>query len=112
MRVRLERSPAYQSLEKPNMYGSLVFGGYDQTRFEPNNVTFPFDANDSRKPSLNIQSIVTQNAENTTVSMLPDGPVYSLIDFAEPQMWLPVSACDAFAKAFNLTYDNSTDLYR
>jgi hypothetical protein len=111
MRVRLERSPAYQSLEKPNMYGSLVFGGYDQTRFEPNNVTFPFDANDSRKPSLNIQSIVTQNAENTTVSMLPDGPVYSLIDFAEPQMWLPVSACDAFAKAFNLTYDNSTDLY-
>jgi hypothetical protein len=93
------------------MYGSLVFGGYDQSRFEPNNITFPFDANDSRKPSLNIQSIVTQDFENSTVSMLPNGPVYSLIDFAEPYMWLPVSACDAFANAFNLTYDNSTDLY-
>jgi hypothetical protein len=37
--------------------------------------------------------------------------MYALIDFAEPQMWLPVSACDAFAMAFNLTYDNSTNLY-
>jgi hypothetical protein len=78
----------------------------------PNDITFPFDANDSRKPSLNIQSIVTKDFENTTVSMLPDGPAYSLIDFAEPHIWLPVSACDAFARAFNLTYDNSTDLYR
>jgi hypothetical protein len=93
------------------MYGSLVFGGYDQSHFEPNNVTFPFDANDSRKPSVSIQSIVTQNGESIPVGMLPDGPVYSLIDFAEPQMWLPVSTCNVFARVFNLTYDNNTDLY-
>jgi hypothetical protein len=37
--------------------------------------------------------------------------VYTLIDFAESQIWLPESACDAFAKAFNLTYDETTDLY-
>lgn len=88
-----------------------MFGGYDQSRFEPNAITFPFDANDSRKPSVNIQSIVTRDFANTTTSLLPDGAAYSLIDFAEPQMWLPVSACDAFARAFNLTYDNNTDLY-
>lgn len=88
-----------------------MFGGYDQSRFEPNAITFPFDANDSRKPSVNIQSIVTRDLTNTTMSLLPQGAAYSLIDFAEPQIWLPVSACDAFARAFNLTYDNTTDLY-
>jgi hypothetical protein len=97
--------------EKPNAYGSLTYGGYDQSRFVPNDVTFPFDANDSRKPSLNIQSIVTQDMSGETVGLLAGGPVYTLVDFAESQIWLPVSACDEFAKAFNLTYDNSTDLY-
>lgn len=101
----------YFGSEKPNVYGSLTFGGYDQNRFQPNDITFPFDANDSRKPSLNVQAIVTRDMNNQTVSLLPDGAVYSLIDFAEPHIWLPVSACDAFAKAFNLTYDNTTDLY-
>ncbi|KAF1842153.1 acid protease [Cucurbitaria berberidis CBS 394.84] len=97
--------------KKPNAFGGLTFGGYDQTRFIPNTISFPFDANDSRKPSLNIQAIVTRDMQNQTVSVFPDGPAYSLIDFAESQIWLPVSACDAFARAFNLTYDNSTDLY-
>ncbi|KAF2024468.1 acid protease [Setomelanomma holmii] len=97
--------------KKPNAFGSLIYGGYDQSRFVPNDITFPFDANDSRKPSLNIQAIVTRDFSNTTVSLLPDGAAYSLIDFAEPQMWLPISACNAFATAFNLTYDNTTDLY-
>ncbi|EOA82422.1 uncharacterized protein SETTUDRAFT_82601, partial [Exserohilum turcica Et28A] len=97
--------------KKPNVYGSLTYGGYDQSRFVPNNVTFPFDANDSRKPSLSIQRIVTQNMSDSIVSLLPDKAPYTLIDFAEPQIWLPVSVCDQFALAFNLTYDNSTDLY-
>jgi len=89
----------------------LAFGGYDQSRFVPNNITFPFDANDSRKPSLNIQAIVSQNLSNEPVNLLPDGAAYTLVDFAESHIWLPVSACDAFASAFNLTYDNNTDLY-
>jgi hypothetical protein len=104
-------SKAYQTPEKPNAFGSLTYGGYDQSRFVPNNVTFPFDANDSRKPSLNIQSIVTTDMNGETVGLLADGPAYTLVDFAESQIWLPVSACDEFARAFNLTYDNTTDLY-
>ena len=51
------------------------------------------------------------DGNNSTYSFLQDGPVYSLIDSAESQIWLPVSACDGFAKFFNLTYDNATDLY-
>ncbi|KAH7380033.1 aspartic peptidase domain-containing protein [Pyrenochaeta sp. MPI-SDFR-AT-0127] len=97
--------------KKPNAFGSLTLGGYDQSRFIPNDVTFPFDANDSRKPSLHVQAITTRDMANQTVSVLPEGPVYALIDFAEPQIWLPISACDVVARAFNLTYDNVTDLY-
>lgn len=77
----------------------------------PNDISFPFDANDSRKPSVNIQAIVSEDLTNQTVNLLPDGAAYTLVDFAESQIWLPVSACDAFARAFNLTYDNKTDLY-
>jgi hypothetical protein len=102
---------AYQIPEKPNAFGSMTFGGYDQSRFVPNNVTFPFDANDSRKPSLNIQSIVTTDMNDETVGFLNEGPAYTLVDFAESHIWLPAAACDGFAKAFNLTYDNNTDLY-
>lgn len=109
--MHVRKTQTYQVAESPNAFASLVYGGYDQTRFVPNNVTFPFDPNDSRKPSLNIQTIVSQNMTNTTVSLLPDSSVYAVIDFAEAQMWLPPSACEAFAATFNLTYDNSTDLY-
>ncbi|KAL6704358.1 hypothetical protein ACN47E_008314 [Coniothyrium glycines] len=97
--------------KKPSAYGSLTFGGYDQSRFVPNSISFPFDANDSRKPSLNVQAIVAQDLTNQTVNLLPDGAAYTLVDFAESQLWLPISTCDAFATAFNLTYDNATDLY-
>lgn len=88
----------------------MIFGGYDQKRFEENSITFPFDANDDRKPSLSIQSIVTQRAGDQPMGLL-EAPVYTLLDFAEPQLWLPKSACDKFAEAFNLTYDETTDLY-
>jgi hypothetical protein len=98
-------------IEKPNVYGSLTYGGYDQSRFVPNDVTFPFDANDSRKPSLSIQTILTQNMIGETISLQNGNAPYMLVDFAESQIWLPVPICDEFAKAFNLTYDNSTDLY-
>ncbi|USP74075.1 hypothetical protein yc1106_01349 [Curvularia clavata] len=97
--------------KQPSMFGSLTWGGYDQSRFVPNNITFPFDANDSRKPSLSLQWITTQNITGQSVSILQERAPYMLVDFAESQIWLPVSACDQFATAFNLTYDNTTDLY-
>lgn len=97
--------------EQPNVYGSLTYGGYDQSRFVPNGVMFPFDANDSRKPSLKIQTIIGQNLSGETISLQEGVVPYMLVDFAEPHIWLPVSTCEQFAQAFNLTYDNSTDLY-
>lgn len=100
-------------LEKSGIYGSLTFGGYDQSRFVPNNITFPFDADDTHKPSLSLQWIVTQKTDGqlTSLSSGSESAPYVLLDFTESQIFLPKSACDRFAQEFNLTYDSTTDLY-
>ncbi|KAL5387148.1 hypothetical protein DPSP01_003759 [Paraphaeosphaeria sporulosa] len=94
----------------PKVHGSLTLGGYDASRFIPNNITFPFDADDDRPTSLTIQSITAQNTLERTVTLLRD-PVYAWIDSTVPHMWLPEDVCERFATSFGLTYDNLTDLY-
>ncbi|KAF1965293.1 acid protease [Bimuria novae-zelandiae CBS 107.79] len=94
----------------PKVHGSLTLGGYDQSRFTPNNITFPFDADDDRPTSLTVQSITAQNTLERTVTLLLDA-TYVAIDSTVPHMWLPDDVCDRFEKSFGLTYDNKTDLY-
>lgn len=75
-------------------------------------MTFPFNADDDRSLSVNIQSITAQNTFNDTVNILDlDQPTYAQIDATVPHLWLPVKTCDRIAAAFRLQYDNSTDLY-
>lgn len=90
--------------------GSLTLGGFDQSRFDANDVTFPFDPDDSRLLSVNIQSLVARDSLNGSVNLLHE-PTYVQIDFTVPHLWLPVSTCDRIAAAFQLKYDNTTDLY-
>jgi hypothetical protein len=92
--------------------GSLTLGGFDQSRFEPNGITFPFDVNDDRPFSLNVQSITAKDTFNGTINILSENqPTYVQIDTTVPHLWLPASTCDHIATAFSLNYDNSTDLY-
>jgi len=89
--ILLSAFSAHQLPERPQAFGSLIYGGFDRSRLAMNNITFLL-----------------------TVNLLPGGAVYAFIDFAEPQKWLPRSACDAFEKASNLThltYDSNTGLY-
>jgi len=51
------------------VHGSLTLGGYDASRLIPNNITFPFDADDDRPTSLTIQSITAQNTLKRTVTL-------------------------------------------
>ncbi|KAF2765403.1 acid protease [Teratosphaeria nubilosa] len=85
------------------IYGSLVLGGYDQNRFTPTNVTFPFYSDISRDLLVNVQSITSDDGTD----LLPDGSVPIFIDSTVPMIYLPNSSCLAFEKAFNLTYDAS-----
>ncbi|KAH7349056.1 aspartic peptidase domain-containing protein [Pyrenochaeta sp. MPI-SDFR-AT-0127] len=97
----------YQS---PKVFGSLTLGGYDESRFVSNHITFPFDSDDSQPTSLKVQRISVSNALNGSASLLEDS-IYVNLDFTVPHLWLPYDTCDRFASVFNLRYDNSTDLY-
>jgi hypothetical protein len=91
----------------PKVYGSLVIGGYDRARFEPNDVTFPFGDDQSYNLQVGIQDITT-NATND--SLLGPG-IVAYISTLVADIWLPTSACKKFEQAFGLVWDNKTQLY-
>ena len=93
--------------QEPEVFGSLVLGGYDTSRFVPNNLTIPFGADISRDLLIGVQAITS---DTTSKALLPTG-IYAFIDSLVPHIWLPLDACEAFELAFNLTWDNDTELY-
>ncbi|TKA72818.1 hypothetical protein B0A49_05285, partial [Cryomyces minteri] len=91
----------------PPVFGSLTLGGFDTTRFKPNNVSFPFGADPMRELLVGIQSITF---DATVSPLLPRG-TYALIDSLVPHIWLPLQICETFEHAFNLTWNSSSKLY-
>lgn len=92
------------------VFGSLTFGGYDLSRFIPNNVTFNFDQDISRDLTVGLQSITSTAANGSAISLLPNS-IFTLIDTTLPFIYLPLEACQAFEKAFDLIYDDTDRLY-
>lgn len=94
-------------LESPKVFGSLIMGGFDESRFETNNMTFLFNNDDT---SLKLQQITAKNTFNGSVSILEEEVLINL-DFTMPYLWLPQETCDRIASYFKLVHDNATDLY-
>ncbi|KAK5712070.1 hypothetical protein LTR15_012139 [Elasticomyces elasticus] len=96
--------------QTPPVYGSLTFGGYDETRFDPNKTlnNIAFSGDTSRDLQLQLHTI-TYNTLGSS-PLLVDS-VYVFIDSLASQIWLPTAACRNFETAFNLTWDSSTSLY-
>lgn len=93
------------------MFGSLTLGGYDQNRFEANDIQFEFAADPIRDTVVAIQSISTQaKNSSSSVELLP-APIFALIDSTVSHMWLPIDACQAFESEFGLTFDETYQLY-
>ncbi|KAI4204689.1 MAG: hypothetical protein LQ350_001004 [Teloschistes chrysophthalmus] len=90
--------------------GNLVLGGYDQSRFTPNNMSFSFAPDTDRDVVVGIQTIVATDQDGTTHDLLPTG-INAYVDSTIPQIWLPLEACKAFEKAFDLTYDEDNQIY-
>ncbi|KAL1614851.1 hypothetical protein SLS54_009405 [Diplodia seriata] len=91
--------------------GSLILGGYDQTRFNsPPKFNFTFADGDTSNLVVGVQSITASNSLVGVVAMTHTGHL-SLIDSTVPELWLPQDVCDTFAANFGLTYDNATELY-
>ncbi|KIW02635.1 uncharacterized protein PV09_06075 [Verruconis gallopava] len=92
------------------VYSSLTLGGYDSDRFIPNGISFPFGTDNERDILVSVTSISSVDTSGTQTSLLPNS-IYSYIDSTIAEIWLPVEACQQFEKAFNLTYDETTQLY-
>jgi hypothetical protein len=98
---------AYYRLK--GVFGSLIFGGYDASRFKPNDVIFTMTGDNMRDIVVTIRSITSTADLGTTTLM--SSPTFAFIDSSVPELWLPVPVCQEFEKAFNLVLDNSTGLY-
>ena len=91
------------------VYASLTLGGYDTSKFIPNNITWTFAADNDRDVVVALQDIITPGSP-ADISLLPE-PVYVYIDNTIPQIWLPVDACQAFEREFGLVWNETVDLY-
>jgi len=94
---------------KGGIYGSLIFGGYDASRFTPNDVVFTMTGDNLRDIVLGVRSITSTTSSGNTTLMSDAELVF--IDSTVPELWLPVSVCQAFEKAFGLSLDPVTDRY-
>lgn len=89
-------------------FGSLTLGGYDTTRFKPNNISFAFGPDFSRDLLVTLQSI-TYNSIGSTPLLASSIDMF--IDSLVTQLWLPIDVCQAFEQAFNLTWNSTAELY-
>ncbi|KAF3490861.1 uncharacterized protein GIQ15_00378 [Arthroderma uncinatum] len=96
---------------------SLTFGGFDRSRFTPNNVSF-FLSPDNL-PAVTIKSIkleigVTPPNSNSlgdglTVDLASAGTF--VIDSSTPFLWFPEQICDSLAGKLGLVYNSTLDIY-
>lgn len=108
--------PVFLPLKPPlglkKVLGSLTLGGYDQSRFKPNNFSFTFADQSARALIVGVQSIMAINTLQAVTSLTSTATShFSYIDSTVSHLWLPRAVCDAFEQAFGLTYDSHTDLY-
>ncbi len=96
-------------------------GGVDLNRFVPNQISF--DMANGFEPVVSINAISVSSNPLSTSATKPNWTqeTFSLlhssqaelftIDSSTPFLWLPEKVCDAFAMAFNLTYNETLQLY-
>jgi hypothetical protein len=86
--------------------GSLILGGYDRARISNDTLLLT----SSEGHIVGLQSITATLANGTVTTLLKSGTL-AFIDADVPELWLPISLCDAFASAFGLTYNRESDRY-
>ena len=92
------------------VFGSLTLGGSDSTKYVPNDVTIAFAGDISRDLVAGLQSITYTDSTTTNKALLSEG-ILTFVDATVPHIWLPVDACQAFEKAFGITYNSTANRY-
>lgn len=90
--------------------GSLTVGGYDSSRGNEQNVlTVPMSTTGAAgNNSLLVQ---LQGIDIGAISGPPGLPLNALLDSSATVLWLPLTTCEFFEKAFNLTWDSGYQVY-
>ncbi|KAF2008081.1 acid protease, partial [Amniculicola lignicola CBS 123094] len=91
--------------------GSLTLGGYDASRFIPNDLTFEFSPDNERDIVVGVVDILGKTTTRSNINLLTRDGFTMYIDSTVAELWLPHEVCDAFEEHFGLKYDNQTDLY-
>ena len=90
----------------------MVLGGYDTSRFTPNNVALTFAPSDTRQLVASVRSITYTDANTkSATSLLSGAGIQALVDSTVPYMWLPQSACTLFENAFGIQWDSIRHIY-
>lgn len=95
----------------PPLLSSLTLGGYDSSRFVPNDISFGFAPDNERDIVVGILGITANTATKSNINLRPRDPFTMYIDSTVAELWLPVEVCKAFEQTFGLKYDNDTSLY-
>ena len=92
-------------------YGSLILGGYDDSRFVPNNVSFTFNTTDPRGLMVNIGEMFLTTNDSTTPLSTNNESLPAFIDSTSPYIILPLNVCEQFEDAFGLSWNQSVQAY-
>ncbi|KAL8822060.1 MAG: hypothetical protein Q9191_007197 [Dirinaria sp. TL-2023a] len=93
-----------------NATASLTLGGYDSSRFIPNDVSFGLGTNLARQLVVGLEKISYSDSHDTDKALLTEG-ILTLVDSTVPTIWLPIAACHAFEQALGIVYDPVHNLY-
>ncbi|KIW03727.1 uncharacterized protein PV09_05036 [Verruconis gallopava] len=91
--------------------GSLVLGGFDEARIQPN-TTAKFGmpvGSDETELALTVQKIAVVGTNGN--SSIYEDAFDAILESAVPYLFLPLMLCNWFENLFNLTYDAYRDIY-
>lgn len=91
----------------------MTFGGYDRSKFVPNNVSLSLAADISRDLVVGLQSIssTVTNDFSTQQQLLLPQPILTFIDSTIPYIYLPIEAFQEFEKTLRLAWNSSEQIY-
>ena len=90
-------------MTKENTTGNLILGGYDTSRYTPNNITFTIGPGPGEL-QVGIQQIDYNDNSGAKQPLLTSSGFSADVDSTIPDLWLPIDVCNNIAKAFNLTW--------
>jgi hypothetical protein len=97
--------------DEPVFLASLTLGGYDASRFVPNNSSFVFAPDNDRDLVVNVAAMTADTSTTSNIDLVRTANFSVLIDSTVAELWLPIWVCEAFEKEFGLVYDRNTGLY-